>query len=73
MYELLQDILASFHLEIETGNPAPRRHHLTGNAGDEQKPVNDTNGEIQVRVTKYREQVTISNVLKLGLQLDLMI
>lgn len=48
-------VLLCFILEIETSNPAKRRHLFTDNAGD-------LNGKIQVQVTKYREQAAIRNI-----------
>lgn len=63
---MLQDILACFVLEIETSNPAKRKHHFTDNAGNQQNSEKDTNWKIQVQVIKNREQVAISNILKPG-------
>lgn len=41
-------------------------HCFTDNAGDQQKSENDTNWKIQVQVTRYREQVAMSNMVKYG-------
>lgn len=54
-------VLLCFILEIETSNPAKRRHLFTDNAGDQQRSEKDTNGKIQVQATKYREQAAIRN------------